>query len=71
MSLHTLCWMPTFHSLTRGGLKSKAVGLIPSVGLGSPPDASDPATVPRWSVEFSTPGALEIMSNTMFPCGRS
>ena len=31
----SLCWMPTFHWLTRGGLKSYAVGFSDSVGYGS------------------------------------
>ena len=33
-SSSSLCWTPTFHWLTRGGLKSKAVGLSDSVGIG-------------------------------------
>ena len=54
-------------------MKSYGVGLRPSVGNGSD-EAPDPPmsdSRPHWTVEFSTPGALEIMSNTMFPCGRS
>src|SRR4029453_8813159 len=35
-SFHALCWTPTFHWLTRGGLKSNAVGLSDNVGSGSP-----------------------------------
>src|SRR5438094_5209906 len=70
-SLTSLCCTPTFHWFTRGGLKPYAVGFSDSVGNGSPPAEVTSCSRPQSTLEFNTPGALEIMSNTMLPCGRS
>ena len=67
----TLCWIPMFHCVTRGGLKSNADGFSERVGLGSAPADVRDWSVPKSSLEFSTPGAFAIMSNTWLPWGRS
>ena len=57
--------------MVRGGLKPYAVGLSDNVGYGSLPPESQILQPPESSLEFNTPGALEIMSKTWLPCGRS